>query len=336
MGDTTVPLPDLRTEDSDVANAYGTWINQLMSNYSVDGLRLDSMMEVNTGFWSGFQSSAGSPYIVGEVDDGDESFVCGFQNYLPGVLNYATYFPLVQAFQSTPGSMSNLANMINSVKSGCKDTSLVATFSENHDQPRFASLTGDMSQARNVMTFTMLSDGIPIIYEGQEQHYNAEGGSGVPYNREAIWFSGYNTQAPLYQLVATLNAARKHAISDDSTYQNYQNYPIYTDTTTIAMKKGQMITVLSNKGASGASYTQSIPAGYSSGTQVTELLTCATLTADSSGNIAVPMAQGLSRVYYPTSRLSGSGLCGASSKLRFMPRPKPRPKMMWTRAARAT
>lgn len=218
--------------------------------------------------------------------------------------------------------------MINTVKGDCADTSLVGSFSENHDQPRFASLTGDMSLARNVITYTMLADGIPIIYEGQEQHYNAEGGSTDPYNREAIWFSGYNTSAPLYELVTTLNAIRKQARTDDSTYLTYQNYPIYTDTTTIAMRKGKMVTVLSNKGADGASYSQSIASGYSSGTQVTELLTCSTLTADSSGNIVVPMANGQPRIYYPTASLSGSGLCGASSKmLRFMPKPKPKPRV---------
>ncbi|KAK5120650.1 hypothetical protein LTR85_006008 [Meristemomyces frigidus] len=324
VGDESVPLPDLRTEDADVASGYQTWISQLVSDYSIDGLRIDTSMEVDTGFWSGFLSAAGV-YAVGEVDEGDADYVCSFQDYLPGVLNYGTYFPLVSAFSSTSGSISDLSNAINTVKGACADTSLLGTFSENHDQPRFASLTGDMALAQNVITFTMLADGIPIIYEGQEQHYNALGGSSDPFNREAIWYSDYNQQAPLYELIATLNKVRKQAMSDDGTYLTYQNYPIYTDTTTIAMRKGKMVTVLSNNGANGASYTQSISSGYASGTQVTELLTCDTLTADSSGNLAVPMGSGAPRVYYPTSGLSGSGLCGASTrKLRFMPRPKPK------------
>lgn len=179
-----------------------------------------------------------------------------------------------------------------------------------------------MALARNVITYTMLADGIPIIYEGQEQHYNALGGSGVPYNREAVWLSGYNQQAPLYELVATLNTIRKNAISDDDSYISYMNWPIYTDTTTIAMRKGNMVTVLSNKGSNGASYTQSIASGYSSGTQVTELLTCATLTVDGSGNLWVPMSAGEARIYYPSDSIGS--LCGGSSKprMRFMARPK--------------
>ena len=230
--------------------------------------------------------------------------------------------------------------MINTVKADCSDTSIIGTFSENHDQvrktptrskpfsklanttfqPRFASLTGDMALARNVISYTMLADGVPIIYQGQEQHYNALGGSSDPFNREALWFSDYNTNAPLYGLIATLNKARKHAISDDSAYLSYENYPIYTDTTTIAMRKGKMVTVLSNKGAEGAAYSQTIAAGYVGGVAVTELLTCAKLTADSHGNIVVPMANGEPRVYYPTAALSGSGLCGASSKRSYVMR----------------
>ncbi len=122
----------------------------------------------------------------------------------------------------------------------------------------------------------------------------------------------YNQDATLYVLIQQLNAIRSNAIRDDSTYLTYQNWVIYTDTTTIAMKKGAMVTVLSNKGANGASYSQTIPSGYTSDTSITELLTCDTLTSDSSGNINVPMANGLPRVYYPTSGLGS--LCGGSTR----------------------
>lgn len=35
--------------------------------------------------------------------------------------------------------MSDLYNMINTVKSTCSDSTLLGTFVENHDNPRFAS-----------------------------------------------------------------------------------------------------------------------------------------------------------------------------------------------------
>lgn len=65
----------------------------------------------------------------------------------------------------------------------------------------------------NIVAFTILADGIPIIYEGQEQHYSAVGGSGAPYNREAMWLSNYDTEATLYRFIKTLNAIRTYATS---------------------------------------------------------------------------------------------------------------------------
>ncbi|KAK3677472.1 hypothetical protein LTR37_021527 [Vermiconidia calcicola] len=84
LGDDNVALPDLRTENSFVALGYRSWIKELVSNYSIDGLRLDTVMEVNTGFWAGFVRSAGV-YMFGEIFDGDASYVCSFQDYIPGV-----------------------------------------------------------------------------------------------------------------------------------------------------------------------------------------------------------------------------------------------------------
>lgn len=82
------------------------------------------------------------------------------------------------------------------------------------------------------------------------------------------------------------------------------------------MKKGssglQVITILSNAGSSGSSYTLSLgETGYSAGTTLMELYTCTSITVQSNGNVAVPMTAGLPRVLVPASSLSSSGLCGS-------------------------
>lgn len=46
-----------------------------------------STEELNFTFLPPFQSAAGV-YIVGEIDDGDPAFVCPFQDFVSGVLNY--------------------------------------------------------------------------------------------------------------------------------------------------------------------------------------------------------------------------------------------------------
>ena len=56
----------------------------------------------------------------------------------------------------------NPVNGINEMKSDCLDTTLLGSFMENHDNPRFPSLTSDLSLAKNAIAFTILQDGIPI------------------------------------------------------------------------------------------------------------------------------------------------------------------------------
>ena len=88
------------------------------------------------------------------------------------------------------------------------DVTLLGSFTENHDQNRFAFLNDDLNLAKNVLTWTILTDGIPIVYAGQEQHYNGSAAA----NREATWLSGYNQNAPLYRLIASLNQIRNVVI----------------------------------------------------------------------------------------------------------------------------
>jgi hypothetical protein len=78
------------------------------------------------------------------------------------VLTNIRYYWITQAFESTSGSISNLVNGVNALISDCLDTTLLGTFMENHDNPRFPSLTSDLSLAKNAIAFTILADGIPI------------------------------------------------------------------------------------------------------------------------------------------------------------------------------
>ncbi|CAI7606901.1 unnamed protein product [Penicillium bialowiezense] len=309
LGDNTVSLVDIKTTRNDVKQMWYDWVGSLVSNYSIDGLRIDTVRHVQKDFWADYNKAAGV-YCVGEVFDGDVDYTCPYQEVLDGVLNYPLYFPLLKAFSTVKGNIKNLYNMINTVKSKCADSTLLGTFIENHDNPRFASYTDDMSLAKNAAAFTIMADGIPIIYAGQEQHYN---GGSDPNNREATWLSNYNTNSPLYKLIGKANAVRNQAIFASDRYLTYKNYPIYQDDSTIAMRKGfdnsQTITVLSNLGSGGNSYSLSLPnTGYKAGTKLTEIITCSSVTVDSNGNVPVSMAGGEPRIFYPTS-LKGTSLC---------------------------
>ncbi|KAI9702084.1 MAG: hypothetical protein M1836_001428 [Candelina mexicana] len=329
LGDTQVSLPDLKTEDSLVTEIYYSWIHDLVANYSIDGLRIDTVKHVDKAFWAGFNSAAGV-FCTGESFNYDASYTCAYQNYLDSVLNYPMYGPLVQAFSSDNGDMSGLVNAINTIKGTCKDSTLLGSFSENHDVPRFASFTADMAVrgqllvkqlllvkadslqlAMNVLAFTILGDGVPIIYQGQEAHL---AGSGDPANREALWQTGFQTDVALYRFVASMNQIRHQAIEMDSNYLIYKNYPVYSNGHVIAMRKGfdgnQVITVLTNGGQSSKEYTFALGGtGFRPGEVLVEVTKCVTVSINADGSLDVAMAQGLPKVFYPARHLSGSGIC---------------------------
>ncbi|CAK4031809.1 alpha-amylase [Lecanosticta acicola] len=314
QGDNTVALADVRTEDSHVSSLWNTWIAQLVKNYTIDGIRLDSAKHVNGASVTSLQSAAGGMHFLGEVYHSDPNYVCPYQNNMTGMLNYPTFYYITQAFQATNGSISNLVNGINTMKSTCKDTNLLGSFLENQDQPRFPSLTSDQSLIKNAVGFALMADGIPILYQGQEQKFY---GGSVPYNREALWTSGYATgSSSLYSYITVLNKVRTWAIKQDNRYVTYKAWPIYNDTQTIIMRKGmpsnQVIGVYTNRGASANTATITLGAtnsGFTANQNVMDVVACKSYTTDSKGNLGVTITAGLPQVFYPQSSLSKSGIC---------------------------
>lgn len=211
--------------------------------------------------------------------------------------------------------MSNLVNGINTMIEQCSDTTLLGSFLENHDNPRFPFYTSDMSLAKNAIGFTMLADGIPIIYQGQEQHLS---GDNVPDNRQAIWLTGYATSANLYPYITKLNKIRRQAINQDSSYVTSKAVPVYADSSAIVMRKGstgkQVVAAFTNKGSSGnCSFSlTSAMTGFTAGQAVTDIIGCTVYSTDSSGTLAVAISGGLPQVFYPSAQLSGSGLCAST------------------------
>jgi alpha-amylase len=110
---------------------------------------------------------------------------------------------MVEAFYS-PESTQMLAfpQQIQTIAADCPDPTLLGTFVECHDVPRMAYYTQDLALLKTVNTWNILFDGIPVIYQGQEQRFD---GNSDPYNREAVWLSGYPQNATLYVLIKFLN-----------------------------------------------------------------------------------------------------------------------------------
>ncbi|KAF9732154.1 hypothetical protein PMIN06_005383 [Paraphaeosphaeria minitans] len=206
-------LPDVDTQDSNIRSLYQTWIKWLVNEYSFDGVRIDTVKHVEKDFWAPFSKAAGV-YSIGEVFDGSPSYVAGYANTMPGLLNYPVYYPLNNFYQQK-GSSQDLVNMINTVSSSFPDPAALGTFIDNHDNPRWLNQKNDQTLLKNALAFVVLARGIPIVYYGTEQGY---AGGADPANREDLWRSGFNTRTNLYQAIAKLNSARKAAgglASDD-------------------------------------------------------------------------------------------------------------------------
>lgn len=168
--------------------------------------------------------------------------------------------------------------------------------------------------AKNVLTFTMLFDGVPFIYQGQEQHFK---GIDTPANRQALWLSEYKTDTELYNLIAKLNKIRRHAYQLDNTYVTQQTSNIYTGGSELGFSKGvegkQVIMLLSTQGTNSTPYDVILKGTYNAGMGITEVLYCKNYTVDEVGTVRVGMESGLPRVFFPTQLMDGSGLCGHSS-----------------------
>lgn len=148
----------------------------------------------------------------------------------------------------------------------------------------------------------------------------------------------------LPSLVKSLNHIRTYASGDgkNSTetpksgtdYLSYLTNPIYNSSNILALRKGytgnQIVSVVSNLGAKPA--TKAITkitlgsdgTGFSAGQNITELLSCKTVVADSSGNLHVDLSSdGGPRVYYPTESLNRSTtLCGNHTQTSSASSPK--------------
>ncbi|KAK3329217.1 alpha-amylase-like protein [Apodospora peruviana] len=304
-----VALADLATEKPVVQQMMNTWIKELVSNYSIDGIRIDAAKHVNDEFLPSFVGASGV-FAFGEVVTGITNDQCRYQNLglLPGMPNYLEWFSLTAAFNGN--GMDTLETARVNSNTGCNDSLALGTFLENHDTERFAAAVPDMTLAKNGMTYVILNDGIPTVYQGQEQHLN---GNSTPFNREPIWKTGYDTTAPLYKLTATLNKLRNTAIAMSSEYATTISDTLFVDVNHLCLRKGpqgsQIVFCINNRSSKGPTYELNIGGGFAPGDSVVEVLSCTTVTASDQGDIAIFMDKGEPKVFFLAEALKSTGLC---------------------------
>lgn len=225
--------------------------------------------------------------------------------------------------------MSGLQEVYNSGIEYCQDTTLLGTFTENQDQPRFASYTNDTAILKNALTFNMLSDGIPIVYYGAEQAFH---GNGDPTNREALWLSGYNQSAPLYQTLKAINTARNAVANLTGSYDYWSPYwtwkskVILTKPGFLAIRKGydkSIVSIVTNQGT-GSPDQGPFAVGdtnFLGGDTLIEVLGCTSQVAQQYGVMTVAVKNGEPQVCFESSLFVGGfwlGCCCSELLTRYL------------------
>ncbi|KAI6137178.1 glycoside hydrolase family 13 protein [Pisolithus sp. B1] len=281
LGNETMPWADVNTDDAG-------WISKVISDIGVDGLRLSTVKR--------------GVFTMGEVSlyinlMARATQVTSKTEVMDAVLDYPTWFKLVPAFSSPQGNLSSV-----SYESGAFMT---GAFLENHDQPRFGSITNDSALRANAMVWPFIYDGIPVLYYGQEQGFS---GGAVPNNHEPLWRTGYNTSHLYYKMITSLNLARKAAInSGDYFLTTPMKFLRGADGHTLAVSKPPMLSLFTNVGQGFSSVvhwniTQSV---FRSREQLVDVLTCRVHLSAENGGVDITSTNGMPKVWLPFRKTIG-------------------------------
>ncbi|KAK1987005.1 alpha amylase [Colletotrichum cereale] len=308
-------LPDLRTEDAYVRKVHADWIKDLVAKYSIDGLRVDTALEIEPDFWTkgGFRDAAGV-FLLAEVSHEDLNILAPYQKVFDGFMDYSAYHWFANAFQKVDSDLSVVYKGTNQMAGMPSiDPSLLGSFAENHDQARFPNRNKDMAMAKNLYALTMLRDGIPVVYYGQEQHYS---GGVTPNQREALWLGGYDIHAPLYGWIQQTNKVRVHAAEANPNFltkdrtQAVFSYSSKDSSRVIAFRKGQLFSMYTNGGVNAKNNVMFAIARnvheFPIGAEVVDVLNCESFQVADKGRLWVQMpAGGLPRVFLPKEQTAG-------------------------------
>ena len=226
-------LPDLKQENDWVTQKLLEWIHDLVQKYEIDGIRIDTIMEVPKWFWDKFRQSAGV-FQIGEAFNGDPGYVADYQNHLDSVFNYPLYYAIKSSFC---GNFKDLEYYWFNTRKAFPAPEYTATFVENHDNPRWLNECNDRAKFTNAVIFSLLWEGIPVFYYAGEQYY---AGGADPNNREPLW-DNYNTNSPLYQFLGKTNKLRKQV-----KIWNFAITQRYADNNFYAFSRGNVLACFTN------------------------------------------------------------------------------------------
>lgn len=190
MGD-FAGLDDLMTENPRVLEGFIAIYRAWITDFRIDGYRVDTARHVNSSFWRAFApailahaASQGIPHfhLFGEVLDGDPAMLAAHtRDGLPCVLDFGFQRTAQAVIGGTqgPDTLARLFAADVTYLGGTEAAKRLPTFLGNHDIGRFpwlmqrASPTLDREELlrRTILghALTLFSRGVPTLYYGDEQ-----------------------------------------------------------------------------------------------------------------------------------------------------------------------
>lgn len=193
-----VGLDDLFTEHPRVVEGfidiYKTWI----TDFRIDGFRVDTVKHVNGEFWQAFapaildharREGIEHFYIFGEVYSADTDLLSDYTNThkLPAVLDFAFQQAIVELASGKKGPAVMASLFADDIKyqNGPNAELMLPTFMGNHDLGRFGyhlakgrpGMSDREALARTILAhgLMMFGRGIPVLYYGDEQGFTGDG-----------------------------------------------------------------------------------------------------------------------------------------------------------------
>jgi neopullulanase len=174
---------------------------QWITDFRIDGYRIDTARHVETEFWQAFipailehAHAIGIPhfYIFGEVYDPEVATLARFTRYdrFPAVLDFAFQDAAagVAAGRMPPRALAEVFAQDSLYARGAQTAAILPTFLGNHDMGRIGwflrrdrpGISDAEALRRSVLAHAlmMFSRGVPTIYYGDEQGFAGEGGYG--------------------------------------------------------------------------------------------------------------------------------------------------------------
>jgi len=274
-------LPDLKQENEWVREELIKWGKWMLSEYQLDGIRIDTIKHVPIWFWQQFVQAAPNVYMLGEVFDGNVNYIKSYTNVMPGQLSYPMYYTLQNVYAHKQ-SCYQIRNRIQEMSNAGIDWTLLGGFIDNHDNKRWLNISGDWAAMKNVMIFNMFCGSIPLVYYGTEQGFN---GGDDPNNREPLWRTGFTQNHELFKFIST--AAKQRQKIDP----NAPHTERYVDDQFYAFSKGSVLVCTTNQG-SGANLSRTVTyLPFNNGDNVKELYSGKTATINNGLSIQISNGQ---------------------------------------------